>query len=392
MDTIPAVAPIDTNEITSPAEEEPTPTELEELERTTTEYLTPTTTNEVAPATTEELVPEIEEEVTPVTTESLSPETVRKVVPTTTEATTSSAIRELDPESVDETVLITTEETMPAASEAVIPENVTPGTADTIVARVFGAPVVASSEDVQMPPIASEEPSSVIQAEKVEQASPAKAADCSTPVTPKQPVAARNVPLTTATATGPKSSTTTSKPDQGPKLTSWLKNKFYRSKSAKPSVESSEPMTKSSTLTKAAPKTEPATAKTLSPQAPALLGTSAGGAATTDKHDPAPLAAHPTRSRSTSISSLSSDVPTATHAHAAESKDEHESEPMRGRTRGHEVRQESTAADPHDASTPEESEEARDHFDAEKLPLPTFAAGQKPAESPVRDSRFVEDL
>ena len=44
-----------------------------------------------------------------------------------------------------------------------------------------------------------------------------------------------------------------------------------------------------------------------------------------------------------------------------------------------------------EGSTPEEFEEAKDQFDAEKLPLPSFA-GQRAADSPVRDSRFVENL
>ncbi|MCJ1471857.1 hypothetical protein MMC13_000498 [Lambiella insularis] len=383
LDTIPSVAPIDTKEITSPVEEDVAPRETEELERTTTEYLTPTSTEEVVP-TTPELAPEGEVEA--------AQETTEEIVPTTTEATTSSVVHEAYSETADETVPAAAEETIPVASQEVIPENVTPTTADAIVARVFGAPIVAPSEEVPIPLITSEEPLNTTSAEKVEQDSTAPAVEPSTAATQKESVAARFVPSTTATATGPKSSNASPKPDQGPKLSTWLKSKFSRSsKSPKPSDETSEPTTKPSTLSKTNPKVEAPAAKGLSPQGRALLGVPVGDAATTEKENPTPSAAQATRSRSTSISSLSSDVPTATNPHAADTKEDAESEPMRGRTRSNEIRKESTA-ESHEATTPEEFEEAKDHFDAEKLPLPTFAPTQRATESPVRDSRFVENL
>ena len=137
---------------------------------------------------------------------------------------------------------------------------------------------------------------------------------------------------------------------------------------------------------------------------------------------PTPLGSNPpgpaphSRSRSTSISSLSSDEPT----HALIAHDE-EVEAERGRSS---LRREITASTlygdgyhDHDRDRDRdhdrdedgkedgegeeegeegEFEEARDTFDAAELPMPAFVAEGRPgkgaAESPVRDSRFVEDL
>jgi hypothetical protein len=40
----------------------------------------------------------------------------------------------------------------------------------------------------------------------------------------------------------------------------------------------------------------------------------------------------------------------------------------------------------------EEFEEARDTFDGDKLPVPSFGRGRSAGESPIRDSRFKEEL
>ena len=89
----------------------------------------------------------------------------------------------------------------------------------------------------------------------------------------------------------------------------------------------------------------------------------------------------PQRSRSTSISSLSSDEDTTSRGRSGY-------EGREGRRDGE--RKVSMATD---ISGSEEFEEARDNFEQERLPLPVFGEGSvRGRDSPVRSTRFKEDL
>ena len=91
------------------------------------------------------------------------------------------------------------------------------------------------------------------------------------------------------------------------------------------------------------------------------------------------------RSHSTSISSLSSDEPTSVLV---------DNKMARGRPDSSEkdeaLRKGSSATQ--GSSVGEEFEEARDAFDAEQLPLPSFRPAEGRRDSPVRETRFHEEL
>ena len=219
------------------------------------------------------------------------------------------------------------------------------------------------------------------------------------------------------TATTADNVPTSPKGDQG-KLSSWLKTKFSRhgSKSVKQSdapketISAPEPKptanTPSTVIIPAGPieaETPPVSTPTTTSYPEATTATIAVPTDGATSPQPLALSSHPPRSRSTSISSLSSDEPTHPPSTFV---------PTRGRSRDQRIhpstsaqassalsppalKQETTTSTTEEGSV-EEFEEARDHFDAETLPLPapSFAAQgrQGAAGSPVRDSRFVEDL
>ncbi|MCJ1435950.1 hypothetical protein MMC27_005326 [Xylographa pallens] len=345
LDPIPTVAPFDAEEISTPTPTEPIPK--------TEEAVVPETKDDASVlTTTQEVVPEAERELPSVVAE--------EPIPTASEEIESRPI--------------TTEETEAITTEEIIPENVDSDEAAAIAARVFAAPVVTSSEDIVVPPVVADD-SATAPLESTERSTAAVVTSSAMAPAQKESAAVPFVPTVTSTVSSPQVAPTSPKSDGGPKLTSWLKNKFSRN--VKPAKTSEEP----------AQTIQPTTGTpVLGPEAVSYLGSSVGGEALAPQASTT-SASHPTRSRSTSISSLSSDIPTATNAHSGTEVDE----PMRGRTRN-ELRKEDTA-DSNEGSTPEEFEEARDQFDGDKLPLPSFPAGQgRPAESPVRDSKFVENL
>ena len=344
----------------------------------------------VAPLNTEEISEPALTELTPTIGEANALKTENDVVPTTTQESLPDREKELSPEVTDEQIPTATEETEPIAAKEIIPENIGNDEAAAIAARVFSAPIVPSSEDVEIPPTSTDD---LITAPSESTQPGITAAATNLTTTPariepaqKESTTVPFVPTVTSSASGPQTTPSSPKSDGGPKLSSWLKSKFSRNgkpakASGEPAQTISQPSTSKTNLTTDAPM--------LDSDAPTHLGSSAGGGGTVlAPQQSTTSASHPTRSRSTSISSLSSDVPTATNIHSGAEADE----PMRGRTRSNELRKESTA-DSGESSTPEEFEEARDQFDGDKLPLPSFPAGQaRPAESPVRDSRFVENL
>ena len=361
----------------------------------------------VTPIATEEVVPVVEEETTPVSPMERTAISTEGAVPVATE--------EYDP--------VTSEDVIPEATDTIIPENVDNGTAEDIVARVFSAPVTATSEEVQaVPTLAPSETAPTTEAEEAEPNTTATtgasgeeepltkyttASEDTKPSTTdaikqppsatgeKEPLAERIAP--DISSTPPQNAASPPKKEQGSGVSSWLKNKLSRSgKNTKTSHESPKQTTPASSDAPASSSNHTSTSTTtptISTTAPPATQPerSVREVAMAGKSD---HAAAP-RSRSTSISSLSSDEPTMER--------DREPQAARGRTGGLQLVKESLAASGDDdeglkaerfrgkGSTPEEFEEAKDQFDAAKLPLPSFA-GQRPAESPVRDSRFVEDL
>ena len=114
--------------------------------------------------------------------------------------------------------------------------------------------------------------------------------------------------------------------------------------------------------------------------------------------DPPPAPLRRERSHSTSISSLSSDEPTTTTTTNTVAGAKLKSEiaasrgrPMSGEAEGEGLRKGSNATQGSSVGG-EEFEEARDAFDAEQLPLPSFRAAEGRRDSPVRETRFKEEL
>ena len=330
-----------------------------------------------------------------------------------------TAREETEAPAADE-VKVMAAETVPVAQQKVVGENVTDSRAESIAARVFGAPITDASEDIQIPAIAADDAVAVDPAYQTQEAAAEKPiASTATPVS-EAPLAGRVapavIPAIASTASGPSSTPKSPKADQ-PKLSSWLKSKFGRgSKSSAASDEATTPASASSSkrLSKAKGTVEPTTSTAAGGNPAVHPASSVRDVAMAGKQDPtnttaatAPSTSHADRSRSTSISSLSSDVPTSS-AHHGREPDSFET--PRGRTRGNEFGKEVSSTGEHlpaaaaaaaepptpaegEGSTPEEFEEARDHFDAGKLPLPSFKSAEgRVGESPVRDSRFVENL
>ena len=359
----------------------------------------------------------------------------------------------LSTEAAETTISTTTE---PAIESAPMSEG------EAIAQRVFSQPVKPADEPLTSPLTSTEEAPSVIAAE--ESTAPATEPTASVTDTaslPKHtdPIDARITP-TTAPATSTMETQITgdsSKADSG-KLSAWLKGKFRRvNKSGKGQPEHSEMVisdptsttlpsedsrvpTTTTTITGGDAVKTPTTPGASSALEVAMAGkdhpTSNAAIEPTHSHPtalnshPPILPAHSTRTHSTSISSLSSDEPTAAHHDATMPVELLE----RGRSRS--LRRAATGvstddgygdreqdyinslkeqANPHGGlegtgmddhmdreeelegegdGEEEEFEEARDTFDAEQLPLPSFpkevAEGRK--ESPVRETRFHEEL
>lgn len=334
-----------------------------------------------APTATEEIVPAAKEDIAPRAADRDA--TVIKEGPAPPrEETEVMIIENLEPVSVEDTV--------PTAEQQIVPENVDMDTAEEIVERVFTAPVTTSSEEVKVPDLSSNliDPSTQSEETKpsIAPASTKATRDSST----TKPVEQRIVPPVVATEATNQSPPTSPKQEHGTKLTSWLKNKLHRgsgSKSSKPTVEEAPKALSESS------KTTPTPTNSTAAPAPSPLQTPSSVrevAMAGKQHNPSMAAIPPrSRSRSTDISSLSSDEPT-TLAHTSSQVrpvSGVDAETSRGRTKSQDLGKVSTVT----SGDGEEFEEAKDHFDAEKLPVPSFPK-ERVAESPVRDSKFVEIL
>lgn len=205
-----------------------------------------------------------------------------------------------------------------------------------------------------------------------------------------------------ASAAQPSSS---SKVDQNTKLSAWLKTKFSRNKD-KPSKLSGSETTPASTRPEGTTKAEAPSGhssaaneststshedtvvgnNSLHEQSSRELGTSKVENPVTGRPyltSIPQIAAHsmekPSRSHSSSVSALSSDEPTMSEQD----------------TRGRSSSQAQEHKSDGEGSISEEFEEAKDHFETDTLPLPSFEPGNragKISDSPVRDSRFKENL
>ena len=305
------------------------------------------------------------------------------------EETEVMVIKDLEP--------IAVEESLPAAEQRIIPENVDRGTAEDIVARVFTAPVTTSSEEVTVPVLPPKETVPSTESEAAKPNTTSAATETTREAATTKPVVKRITPPPVALETPAQSPPASPKQEHGTKITSWLKNKLRRGSTSKPSKANSEeplkpvPDSSKSTTTPATSAIAPATSTSQTPS-------SVREVAMAGKQDDSSVAAQHTRSRSrsTSISSLSSDEPTAlTESHSIPSPITKpslagEAEASRGRSKSQDLEKTSRVTSG-EGEREEEFEEAKDHFDAEKLPVPSFPPGRV-AESPVRDSKFVEIL
>ena len=249
----------------------------------------------------------------------------------------------------------------------------------SVAERVLSAPVVDQEQetkeaqtvgDISSPDAVAETPAAVVAA----------------PATNAERPGSRVEPTTHTTATGPQMSPTPPKGES--KVSSWLKNKFSRraSKASKPEVmptaESSNKAVGSGTAEKVpVASTTSDDGYESSVREVAMAGRQGSrdsderGAAEAeeeddDRHDTATGAEAGGKARRQSTSSVSS---LSSHG-----------ETGRGRS---ELRRADTVS-----SQGEEFEEARDHFDEKLAPPATFGTVGRVSDSPVRDSRFQEDL
>ena len=269
------------------------------------------------------------------------------------------------------------------------------GDPEAVIARVLSAPVVNKTDPIPLPiEIAKEttpssEADNIVESQSVVEKSEIESKRAIIEAKPKvkeptEPLSKRIAPpvaASTETRVSGPSPTTTDKPKGESKVSSWLK-KFSRRPDK---LSKTEPKL----LTKEAPKnttkavssgSEPpvANTSTASPAerdgsireiAMAGKGADSTGVATNDNadlYDASPETKAKRASTSPSVSSISSD------------------EDTRGRSP---LRRQATGS-----SRGEEFEEARDYFDSEQLAPPTTFAAGRVSDSPVRDSRFQEQL
>ncbi|KAL8706452.1 MAG: hypothetical protein Q9201_000507 [Fulgogasparrea decipioides] len=287
--------------------------------------------------------------------------------------------------------------------------------ASKIAERVLSAPVVDPSEEIQSAPIPDPD-ETIPTADQTATVSPSAAppelaASTTKGAGPVHQRTALPAPTTETTVTGPPPSQKREKSEG--RVSSWLKNKLRRSsKPAKPEISKpipSESANNDKSFVGGASLTGPATSTSKSSTDPsnkdnsvrevAMAGKSSdvgastaattstspqGATASVTSNDDDDLYAASTqnreppqqqqRSRSSSpVSSLSSD----------------EGEHPRGRSQ---LRREVTGSDADGGE--EEFEEARDTFETEKLepPKPLRDVAGRVSDSPVRDSKFSEDL
>lgn len=242
--------------------------------------------------------------------------------------------------------------------------------AEKIAARVLSSPTEpnVSTEEA---PLSSAFLDATLSS-KMSKASMKEAAQPSAPRKHKDPIEVRIAPpaTTETTISGPKS------PKGDSKVSSWLKSKFSRrtSKPLKPEIndpESSSRAPISSAPTTGANSSLDQDQSSAHEAQMAVKGDSGADKEIVDDDLYAASGNEPVKKRqenaSSSVSSLS------------------DNDGTRGRS---ELRREATGS-----SQSEEFEEARDHFDSEELAPPaSFINNGRASDSPVRDSKFQEDL
>ena len=264
---------------------------------------------------------------------------------------------------------------------------------EAVVARVLSAPVVDKTDSLPLPtevakettfrtePDSSIEPQSVVERRETE-SKPAAVEAKPQAKEPTEPLSKRVAPPIAATTethvSGPPTITDKSKGES--KVSSWLKKFSRRTEKptkTEPKLLTKEALKKNTKALNSGPELPVASISTTSPVerdssireiAMAGKGTESSGVASNDAdlYDASPKTKARQGSTSPSVSSLSSD------------EDARGRSPLRRQTTG--------------SSRGEEFEEARDHFDSEQLAPPTTFAAGRVSDSPVRDSKFQEQL
>lgn len=242
--------------------------------------------------------------------------------------------------------------------------------------RALSAPVVDQEAETKDAQVAGDVSSPTVVAET-------PAAVVAAPAVSAERAGGHVKPTIHTTATGPQTSSTVPKGES--KVSSWLKNKFSRraSKASKPEVMPTVESSSDAVETGAPEKVHVASTTSDDGHDPSVREVAMAGrqesqesderrpAEEDDDHDHiAPGAEDGGKARRRSTSSVSS---LSSHG-----------ETGRGRS---DLRRADTVS-----SQGEEFEEARDHFDEKLAPPPTFGTVGRVSDSPVRDSRFQEDL
>lgn len=250
--------------------------------------------------------------------------------------------------------------------------------AELIAARVLSSPIIKPYTSTDRYSLSSPFLEPTLSSETTK-TSTNEAAESSAPLKHKDPIEVRIAPpaTTETTISGPSSGPKSPKSDS--KVSSWLKSKFSRRTSKPPKPESHDPENSGKAPISSVPTPTAGASSGLnrddsSVREVAMAGKMDDGADNWKVLDDDLYVApgsEPVMKRqqntSSSVSSLS-DV-----------------EGTRGRS---ELRREMTGS-----SESEEFEEARDHFDSEELAPPaSFNNNGRASDSPVRDSKFQEDL
>lgn len=268
--------------------------------------------------------------------------------------------------------VVTTSASAPVSVEGSTPAPMSEDHALSVAQRVLSAPVVDQEPGTKQSHVEAEVSSSTIVAET-------PTAVVAAPAINAERAGGQVEATTHTTATGPQASRTSPKGES--KVSSWLKNRFSRraSKASKPEVMPTADSSSSSKAVASGAAEQAHVASTTSNEGHessvrevAMAGRqgsrgSEEGEAVEEDDDGVGAAGKARRRSTSSVSSLSSHGETG-----------------RGRSG---LRRADTVS-----SQGEEFEEARDHFDEKLAPPPTFGSAGRVSDSPVRDSRFQEDL
>lgn len=248
--------------------------------------------------------------------------------------------------------------------------------AELIAARVLSSPTEPSisTEDA---PLSSAFPQATFSGSK---ASTKEAAEPSGLLKHKDPIDVRIVPPATTETTISGPSTGPKSPKGDSKVSSWLKSKFSRRTSKPPKPEINEPGSSSRSPIRSVPTLAVgASSSSLNRDESSVRGVAVAGKRNAGADNGKIL--------DDDLHAASGSEPVKRHQETASSSVSllSDDDGTRGRS---ELRREATGS-----SQSEEFEEARDHFDSEELAPPaSFNNNGRASDSPVRDSKFQEDL